>query len=146
MAIVHYDPFRGIRQMQREFNQAFGHPFFEGETSAISDGEIRVDIKEGEDALILRADMPGMNQKDIDVHVENGRLTISGARQFSKEEKRKDFHLLERAYGRFSRAFQLPSTTDASHIKAKYKAGVLEVSIPKKEQAKPQSIQISVEE
>lgn len=145
MSLTIYDPFRGVRALQSEINRLFERDFMESGAD-LSEWGIRVDVKEDENQVVLRADLPGMEQKDIRVHVENGVLSISGERHFNKEEKREDFHRIERSYGRFSRAFSLPSATDASNIKATYKNGVLEVVLPKHESARPRQIEVAVQQ
>ena len=103
-----------------------------------------VDIKETENDLILKADIPDVDMKDIDVHVENGTLTIRGERKFEAEKKEGSWHRVERSYGTFERAFTLPETVDFDAVKADYKAGVLTITIPKKEVAKPRQIKVAV--
>lgn len=145
MAIVTYDPFRSIRVLQNEINRLFDRDL-DDNAGMTADWAMRVDIKEEKNALLIRADLPGMEQKDIKVHVEDNRLTIQGERRLEKEEKREDFHRIERSYGTFSRTFQLPATVDVERINATYRNGVLEVSLPKHERAKPKSIEVAVAE
>ena len=143
MAIVSYDPFRNVRTLQNEINRLFDtdRDYAEGSMAAWA---LRVDIKEDQERIVLKADIPGMEQKDISVNVENNTLTLSGERTFAEDEKRDDYHRVERAYGRFSRSFQLPNTTDTTHIQAEYKNGVLEVTLPKLPEAKPRAIEVQV--
>lgn len=103
-----------------------------------------VDILETENDLLLKADLPGVDLKDIDIHIENGTLTLKGERKYEKEEKDKGFHRLERSYGSFVRYFTLPDTVDTEHVKAEFQNGVLTVTLPKKEIAKPKSIKVQV--
>jgi HSP20 family protein len=103
-----------------------------------------VDIVETEDELTFRADLPGMNQDDIDVQIENGTLTLKGTRNFEQEEKNKGYHRIERSYGSFTRAFALPDTVDADKAKASYKDGVLQIVFARREAAKPKSVKVSV--
>ena len=103
-----------------------------------------VDIKEDDDKVIIKADLPGMEQKDIGVNVENGVLTLSGERKFAKEEKRDDYHHVERSYGKFSRSFRVPTTIDVTNVQAAYKNGELEVTLPKAPESKPRSIEVKV--
>jgi HSP20 family protein len=103
-----------------------------------------VDIVETENELVLKADVPGVELKDIDIQLENGTLTVKGERQSEKEEKGKGFHRMERSYGAFVRYFTVPDTVDAEHVKADYQAGVLTITLPKKEIAKPKAIKVQV--
>ncbi len=142
-ALVHSDPFRQFRAMQNEINRLFDRDLGDAQ-GMMTEWPLRVDIREDKDAIVIRADLPGMKQEEISVHLDQGQLTISGERRFEDEEKKDDYHRVERAYGRFSRTFQLPSTTDVEHVDASYKDGVLEVKLPKKEEAKPRSIEVKV--
>src|SRR5579864_3311835 len=103
-----------------------------------------VDILETENELVLKADVPGVELKDIDIQIENGTLTLKGERKFEKEEKNRGFHRLERSYGSFVRYFTVPDTVDSEHVKAEYQNGVLSVTLPKKEIAKPKAIKVQV--
>ncbi|MEO5332698.1 MAG: Hsp20/alpha crystallin family protein [Magnetococcus sp. YQC-5] len=141
--LVNYDPFRGIRTLQNEINRLFERDMDES-SGQMTQWPMRVDILEDASHILIKADLPGIEQKDIHVNVDNGRLTISGERKFDDEAHKDNYHRVERVYGRFSRTFQLPNTTDASNIKAAYKNGVLEVTLPKREEAKPRAIQVQV--
>lgn len=103
-----------------------------------------VDILETENELILKADVPEVKLEDIDIRIENGTLTVKGERKFEKTENGKGFHRIERGYGAFARAFNLPETVDAEKVKADYKAGVLNIVLPKKEIAKPRAVKVEV--
>lgn len=142
-ALVNYDPFRGIRTLQSEINRLFDRDLDES-TGQMAQWPIRVDISEEKENIVIKADVPGMEQKDISVNVENGLLTISGERKFEDEKRRDNYHRVERVYGRFSRSFQLSNAADAKNISASYKNGVLEVTVPKLEAAKPRAIQVTV--
>lgn len=102
------------------------------------------DIYETKDAFIVKAEIPGIDEKDIDVEIENGVLTIQGERNFEQKTDNKDFHRIERSYGKFMRAFTMPQNINADRIMAVYNNGVLEVTVPKKEEAKPKKIQLEV--
>jgi HSP20 family protein len=104
-----------------------------------------VDIQETENELILKADVPDVELKDIDVRMENGTLTLSGERKFSSDKASGGFHRVERGYGTFERVFTMPETVDAEAVKADYKNGVLTVTLPKKEIAKPRQIKVQVQ-
>lgn len=103
-----------------------------------------VDVVESENDLSFTVDLPGLKQEDIDVHLENGTLTIKGQRKFEQEEKKKGYHRIERSYGSFSRAFSLPDTVDTEKVNASYKDGVLSVKVAKREAAKPRSVKVAV--
>ncbi|HUA21999.1 MAG TPA: Hsp20/alpha crystallin family protein [Bryobacteraceae bacterium] len=145
MQIVKYSPFAdvedfgtGLRLFQDSVNRLFS------DQTTARPWTPAVDILETENELVLKADIPGVEMKDIDIQLENGTLTIKGERRFEKEEKNKGFHRLERSYGSFVRYFTLPETVDPEKVKAEYNAGVLTVSLPKKEIAKPRAIKVQV--
>jgi HSP20 family protein len=98
-----------------------------------------VDVYEDEKKVVLKADLPDMDEKDIDIHVEDGYLTLKGERKYEKETKEENFHRVERRFGTFSRSFALPENVDQEKIDASYKKGVLEVTLPKTE-AKPKNV------
>lgn len=101
-----------------------------------------VDIYEAHDNLVFTCEVPGFEKEGIDINVDNGRLTISGERKFEEQEGR-DYHRLERWYGKFFRSFQLPTTVDVDNISANLKSGVLTVSVPKREEARPRQIEVT---
>ncbi len=104
-----------------------------------------VDITEDEDALVLQVDVPGIDLKDIDIRLENGTLTVKGERRFERKENGgRGYHRMERSYGTFARSFALPETVDPEKIRADYKDGVLTITVPKKEVAKPRTIKVEV--
>ncbi|MBF0428010.1 MAG: Hsp20/alpha crystallin family protein [Magnetococcales bacterium] len=141
--LINYDPFRSFRSLQGEINRLFEKDL-DDSSGMMTQWPLRVDIREDEHHILVKADVPGMEQKDITVNVDNGRLTIAGERKFEDEQHKENYHRVERAYGRFSRSFQLPNTTDINAIQASYKNGVLEVILPKREEAKPRAIQVKV--
>ena len=105
-----------------------------------------VDIRETENALIVKADLPEVDEKDIDIRIENGTLALKGERKFEKDETGKGgYHRIERSYGTFARYFTLPETVDAEKVSAEFKNGVLTVTLPKKETAKPRTIKVAVQ-
>jgi HSP20 family protein len=128
---------RSLRLWDEPFAKFFGDPAVRPWTPA-------VDIVETEHELMFRADLPGMKQEDIEVHIENGTLTIKGARKFEQEEKEKGYHRIERSYGTFMRAFTLPETVDPEKAKATYKDGVLQIVFARTEAAKPRSVKVNV--
>ena len=103
-----------------------------------------VDILEKDGNLILRAELPGMTEKQIDLKLEGNTLTLKGDRKFVKEVKEENYHRVERSYGAFQRAFTLPGTVQHDRVKAKFKDGILEITLPKVEQAKPKQIKVDV--
>jgi HSP20 family protein len=103
-----------------------------------------VDILETENELIFKVDAAGINLKDIDIQLENGTLTLKGERKFEKDDKVKGYHRIERSYGAFARSFTLPDTVNAENVHADYAQGVLTVTLPKQERAKPRAIKVNV--
>jgi HSP20 family protein len=152
MSIVRWEPFRDLVSLQERMNRLFDESFRgASRTPAQADDWALggswappVDIYEQEGSIVLRAELPGVDPKDVDIRVENNILTLRGERKFDQEVKREHYHRVERAYGTFSRSFTLPSVVDTDKIKAEYKDGVLRVVIPTKEEAKPKQINISV--
>lgn len=150
MAIVKWEPFRDLVTVQERMNRIFDEAFRGIGRGAEDDWALggnwapAVDIYEHEGNLVLKAELPGIDPKDVDVRVENNVLTLRGERKFESEVKREKYHRVERAYGSFSRSFTLPATVDTDRIRAEYKDGVLRVTLPVREEAKPKQISISV--
>lgn len=103
-----------------------------------------VDIAESENELTLTADIPGVKMEEIDIKIEDGTLTLSGKREFEKQQDQGGYHRIERSYGSFQRAFSLPDTVEVDKVSAQFDSGVLKITLPKKEAAKPKSVKISV--
>ena len=103
-----------------------------------------VDVYENENSITLKIEVPGIDENDIDVHVENNTLTVHGERKFEKEEKEENYRRVERQYGSFTRTFTLPTTVDSEKIEADYDRGVLKVTLAKKAEAKPKQIKVNV--
>jgi HSP20 family protein len=103
-----------------------------------------VDILEREGNLILRAELPGMTEKEIDLKVEGNTLTLKGERKMENEDKKSNYHRVESSYGSFTRSFTLPETVDLDKINAEYKNGILTIALPQKPEVKPREIQVSV--
>lgn len=141
--LVHCNPLQNFRSFHNEINRFFDQDVGV-KTGQMTQWPLRVNIREDDNQIVIMADVPGMEQKDINVNVDNGYLTLSGKRTFEDEEYKESYHRVERAYGHFSRSFQLPNTIDINNIQASYKNGVLEIKLPKREEAKPRSIQVSV--
>ncbi len=147
MTLMRYQPWSMFDQLHREINQLFDarNPAATNADNTLVQTAWRplVDIKDEPEALVLFADVPGVDPKDIDVQAHNGVLTIKGERQSKQEESDKNFHRIERVYGSFMRQFSLPDNIDTAHISARCKDGVLEVRLPKT--SAPQARRISVE-
>ena len=150
MAIVRWEPFRDLASLQERMNRLFDESF-KGINRTTADDWLlggtwapAVDIFEQEGNIVLKAELPGIDLKDVDIRLENNVLTLRGERKVDNEVKRESFHRIERAYGTFARSFTLPSTVDQQNIKADYKDGVLKVVLPKREEAKPKQITIDI--
>ena len=134
MNLVTHDPWRMMRQLQREMSNAFDRRISETDEStpvASYDWAPAVDIKEEDNRFVIQADIPGVDPKDIEVKMENGVLSITGERNAEHEEEKEGYKRIERSYGRFMRRFTLPDTADADTITAKSKNGTLEVIVNK---------------
>jgi len=143
--IARLEPFRGLSTLQGQFNRLFNESFHNhAEESALTTWAPAVDIYETPNELVVKADLPDVNEKDIDVRVENNLLTIRGERKFEKSVSEENFLRVERTYGSFSRSFSLPNTVNAEAIAAEYKNGVLNVTLPKREESKPRQVKVTV--
>lgn len=147
MTIVRWEPLREVASLQGEVNRLFNTLFDEPRNGNVN-GAVRrwvpaMDLVETEDALILRADLPGMGEDDIKVEIEDRTLVVSGERQAEHEERPEGYYRLERAFGSFERTLTLPKGVDASSVTAQFDRGVLEVRIPKPEAVKPRRIEIN---
>ncbi len=140
MSLSHYDPLANIRLFEDAFSRLLSEP------QANRPWSPAVDIFETENELVLKADLPEVDQNNIDVRVANQTLTISGERKFEKKDDQKGYHRIERSYGTFVRSFAVPTTFDVEHIAASFNNGVLTVSLPKKEAAKPRQIKVEVKQ
>jgi len=144
MAITRWDPFREVVALQNRVNSLF-RDLNEGDDPVAAASFVpAVDIYEDAQKVMLKLEVPGIDQKDLDVRVENHTLTVKGERKFEAEEKEQNFHRIERRYGSFYRAFTLPSTVDTEHVSASYNAGVLKLELKKKPEAQPKQIEIKV--
>jgi HSP20 family protein len=144
--ITRWEPFRGISALQEQVNRLFDDKLFRGRSddSALTSWVPAVDIYETENELVVKADLPDVDDKDLDVRIEDNTLTIRGERKFEQSVSEDNFLRVERAYGAFSRSFSLPNTVNADAIKAEYRNGVLNVHIPKREESKPKQIKVNV--
>ncbi len=138
MSLSHFDPLANLRLFEDAFSRMLSEP------QANRPWSPAVDIYETENELVLKADLPDVDLKDIDVRVENQTLTVAGTRKFEKEQNTKGYHRIERSYGDFVRSFAVPNTFDTDKISAEYKNGVLSVTLPKKEAAKPRQVKVEV--
>jgi HSP20 family protein len=141
MSLTQFDPLSTLPNF-RFFEDALTR--FMSEPRATRPWSPSVDILETENALILRADLPDLKLEDIEVRVENQTLTIKGERKFDNEENVKGYHRIERNYGSFVRSFAIPATVVPDKVSADYKNGVLTVTLPKKEEAKPRQVKVEV--
>jgi HSP20 family protein len=144
MAVTRWDPFREVQALQNRVNSLFRDMNGDSDPLAAASFAPPVDIYEDEKKVVLKLEVPGIDEKDLDVRMENHTLTVKGERKMEKEEKEENFHRIERRYGSFFRAFTLPSTVDAEHIKADYQNGVLKVELAKKPEAQPKQIKVNV--
>src|SRR3954463_1789316 len=144
MAINRWDPFREVVALQNRVNSLF-REMNEGDSPLTTASFVpAVDIYEDPKKVVLKLEVPGIEEKDIDVRVENNTLTVRGERKFEKEEKEENFHRIERSYGSFSRCFTLPSTVDAEKVEADYDKGVLKIRLARKAEAKPKQIKVNI--
>lgn len=146
MAITRWDPFREVVALQNRMNSLF-RDLSNGENNEVlttASFVPAVDIYEDEQKVVLKLEVPGIKQEDLDIRVENNTLTVKGERKFDQEEKEENFHRIERRYGSFYRAFTLPTTVDTENIAANYDAGILQLSLQKKAEAKPKQIKVNV--
>lgn len=144
-----WDPFRDLMNIQERINRVFNESTRDvstGNDENLGSGTWTpvVDIEEREDAFLIRADLPGVRKEDITIDINNNTLTLKGERKFEGEITKGNYIRVERSYGSFSRSFSLPNNVDAKNIKAKFRDGILELTLPKKEEAKPKKIEIDV--
>ncbi len=147
MDMVRWEPLRDLLTTQDRFNRLLNDTF--SEFLADDGGSARiwapaVDIYETDDNLVVKADIPGVDPKDVELRVEDSTLYLKGQRKFEREVKEENYHRVERSYGSFARTFALPSSIDADRVKAEYKDGLLTLTLPKREEAKPKTIKIDV--
>jgi HSP20 family protein len=144
-SITRFEPFRGVTSLQGQINRLFSEAFDRSsEEGTLTPWAPAVDIYETEHELVVKADLPDVKPEDLDIRVENNILTIRGERKFERTVAEDKYLRVERAYGSFSRSFSLANTVNTEAIKADYKDGVLALSIPKREEAKPKQIKVQV--
>jgi HSP20 family protein len=150
MTITRFSPFRtplsDVALLQQRLNSIFQDFSRPGDTENLTNGSFvpAVDVYEDAHKVVLKLEMPGIKQEDLDIRLENQTLTIKGERKFESEEKEENFHRIERRFGSFVRSFTVPQTVDTGSIAAHYDAGVLSVTLNKKAEAKPKQVKISV--
>ena len=145
--LTRWDPFREFTTLQDRMNRLFQDSYGnQGREEALATSSFApaVDVYEDEHKITLKIEVPGIDEKDIDIRVENNLLTVHGERKFEKEEKEENYRRVERQYGSFTRSFNLPNTVDAENISADYDRGVLKVQLAKKAEAKPKQIKVNV--
>ena len=144
--LTRWDPFREFTTLQDRMNRLFRESFGDAREEALTTTTFAppVDVYEDDHNVTLKIEVPGIEEKDIDVRVENNTLTVHGERKFEKEEKEENFRRVERQYGSFTRTFTLPNTVDSENIEAQYDKGVLKIRLAKKAEAKPKQIKVNV--
>ena len=147
--LTRFEPFREFSTLQDRINRVFRESY--GQRSAGQDESLTtssfapaVDVYEDEHTVTLKIEVPGIDEKDIDVRLENNTLTVHGERKIEKEEKEENYRRVERHYGSFTRTFTLPTTVDSEKVSATYDKGVLKIALPKKAEAKPKQIKVNV--
>ncbi len=150
MSMVRFDPFRELSQMQDRINRVFGDAY----TRRFDNDDLTqrgewlppVDIYEnGDQEIVLKAELPGIGRENIDLRVENNTLTLRGERKREQTVKDDQYHRVERSYGAFSRSFSLPTRVDTEKVRADFKDGVLTITLPVKTEAKPRQIEVAVD-
>jgi HSP20 family protein len=144
--LTRWDPFREFSTLQDRMNRLFRDSFGEGREDALTTSSFApaIDVYEDEHNVTLKIEVPGIDEKDIDVRIENNTLTVHGERNFEKEEKEENFRRVERQYGSFTRSFTLPNTVDPEQVSANYDKGVLKIKLAKRAEAKPKQIKVNV--
>ncbi len=145
MAIIRWDPVRDMVTLREKMNRMFEDAFTgkgEDKDLVTSSWAPAVDIYETESEIVMTAEIPGIDEKDIEIKIEDNTLTLRGERKFSKETKEENYHRLERSYGAFYRAFTLPNSVDTDNIHAEHENGILRVTMPKKQELKPRTVKI----
>ena len=149
-ALTRWEPFRDLMTLQERLNRMFNEPF--GALSPFSNQEALtggafvppVDVYEDEHSIRLKMEVPGIDEKDIDIRLENNMLTVRGERKLESETKQENYHRMERSYGSFTRSFSLPSSVNPDDVKAGYNRGVLTVTLGKRAEARPKQIKVDV--
>ena len=148
-AITRWDPFRELDELQSRLSTLFGRAPIrkngaKDEALAVAEWAPLVDIVEDDNEYLIKAELPEVKKDEVKVTVQDDVLTITGERQYEKEEKEKKYHRVERAYGSFARSFTLPEDADGEKVAAEFKDGVLKVHLPKSEKARPKTIEVKI--
>src|SRR3954469_12313924 len=144
--LTRWDPFREFSTLQDRMNRLFRDSYGDGREESLTSSTFApaVDVYEDAHNVVLKIEVPGIDEKDIDVRIENNTLTVQGERKFEKEEKEENFRRVESRYGSFTRTFTLPNTVDSDQVEANYDKGVLRIQLAKKSEAKPKQIRVNV--
>jgi len=143
--LTRWDPFRELTSLQNRLSRLFEEQYGGREESLTAGAFVpAVDIYEDEHSIQLKLEVPGIDEKDLDVRVENHLLTVSGERKFEREEKEENFRRVERRYGSFSRSFTLPNTVNPEDVTANYENGMLKIKLGKRAEAKPKQIKVNI--
>jgi HSP20 family protein len=145
--LTRWEPFREFSTLQDRINRVFRESYRpEGQDESLTASSFApaVDVYEDEHSVTLKIEVPGIDEKDINISLENNVLTVHGERKIEKEEKEENYRRVERQYGSFTRTFTLPTTVDGEKVSANYDKGVLKVSLPKKAEAKPKQIKVNI--
>ncbi len=145
MAIIRWDPFKDLVTLRERMNRLFEEAFTSrGEEKGLVAGNWSpsVDIFETENALVLTAEVPGIDENDIEIKIEDNTLSLRGERKFEKETKEENYHRIERSYGSFYRSFTLPTSIDQDKIQAEHENGILKITMPKKPELKPRKVKV----
>lgn len=148
MNLTKWDPFRELEDVTQRLNRIFGHSLVSkgqgSEAMKPAEWAPAVDVSETDEAFVIKAEIPEVKKEDVKVTMQDGALTIQGERRQEKEEKGKRYHRIERSYGSFMRSFDLPNNVDEAKAKAEFKDGLLTLTLPKTEKAKPKAIEVKV--
>jgi HSP20 family protein len=144
--LTRFEPFRQFPTLQDRINRVFRESYGEGDDQALTTSSFAtaVDVYENEHSVVLKIEVPGIDENDIDVRLENNTLTVHGERKIERDEKEENYRRVERHYGSFTRTFTLPLTVDSEKVSANYDKGVLKIALPKKAEAKPKQIKVNV--
>jgi HSP20 family protein len=144
--LTRWDPFREFSTLQDRMNRLFHDSLGDGREEALTTTAFApaVDVYEDEHNVTLKIEVPGIDEKDIDVRIENNTLTVHGERKFEKDEKEENYRRVERQYGSFTRTFTLPNTVETESVSANYDKGVLKIKLAKKAEAKPKQIKVNI--
>ena len=144
--LTRWEPFREFATLQDRINRVFRDSYSASQDDSLATSSFApaVDVYEDEHKVSLKIEVPGIDEKDIDVRVENNTLTVHGERKIEKEEKEENYRRVERQYGSFTRSFTLPQTVDTENVSATYDKGVLKITLPKKAEAKPKQIKVNI--